>query len=151
MKLTLIRHGEAHPNVIDATRELTDLGHGQAERTAQNLKSSIKPDIFVVSPYTRAQQTLAHLHAYFPHIPVVVCDVITPDDDAQQAIEALQHIETQHNAQHMVVVCHMNVIAYIDELLTAQNIQPFSLAEARSYELSTIAKGLATPIAQYIP
>lgn len=153
MQLVLVRHGEAHPavNGIDEIRELTARGHQQAEQTAQALKTRIQPDVFVVSPLTRAQQTLAHITAYFPDVPVIICDAIKPDDNASIALNKLQEIEIKGNYQNIVVVCHMNIIAYMDELLTAKPLQTFSLAEGRIYQLSTIANGLATTQFQFIP
>lgn len=60
MQLTLVRHGEAAPpvNGNDNKRPLTARGHAQAEQTATFLKDIVKPDIFVVSPLLRAQETL---------------------------------------------------------------------------------------------
>lgn len=149
MKLTLIRHGEAHPAVQgqDHIRPLTELGHQQAEKTAQYLKDMIQPDAFIVSPLLRAQETLAHLHAYFPDVPVLVYDGIKPDDDADVAIQWLSQLDYQS----IVVVCHMNVVAYIDEILTAQSLIPFALAEARIYEQTVISDGLSTRVQQFIP
>lgn len=153
MYLTLIRHGEAHPafDGVDETRQLTTLGHEQAERTAVDMKPRIQPDVFVVSPLTRAQQTLAHLQSYFPDVPVIICEHIKPDDDAKFALDKLQQIEIEGHYQNMVVVCHMNIIAYMDQLLTANTIQPFNLAEGRMYQLSTISQGLATVEHQFVP
>ncbi len=64
MQLTLVRHGEAAPpvNGNDIKRPLTARGHAQAEQTATFLKDIVKPDIFVVSPLLRAQETLAHMN-----------------------------------------------------------------------------------------
>ena len=54
---------EAAPpvNGNDIKRPLTARGHAQAEQTATFLKDIVKPDIFVVSPLLRAQETLAHI------------------------------------------------------------------------------------------
>ena len=88
MQLTLIRHGEAAPPVMgnDTQRPLTERGHLQAQQTAEAVSALTQPDVFVVSPLLRAQQTLAHLQRYFPNVPVVVCDAIKPDDDAKVAV-----------------------------------------------------------------
>lgn len=149
MKLTLIRHGEAHPAVQgqDHSRPLTALGHQQAEQTAQYLKDIIQPDVFIVSPLLRAQETLAHVNAYFPDVPVLVYDGIKPDDDADTAIQWLSQLDYQS----VVVVCHMNVIAYIDSILTGESIAPFSLAETRIYEQTVIADGLSTRLQYFVP
>ena len=59
MQLTLVRHGEAVPPVDgnDIKRPLTERGHLQAAETAEFLKNRIQPDVFVVSPLLRAQET----------------------------------------------------------------------------------------------
>ena len=140
MQLTLIRHGEAAApvNGNDDKRPLTRRGHLQAAQTATFLKDQVVPDIFVVSPLLRAQETLA---------PVLICDNIKPEDNARVAIEWLSQLPFEN----IVVVCHMNVIAHIAEQLTDEYFNPFALAEARLYEQTVIAKGLSTQIKVFVP
>lgn len=149
MQLTLLRHGEAHPaqHEPDEKRALTERGHAQAEETAAAIHPWIQPEVFVVSPLVRAQQTLAYLQTYFPNVPVVVCDAIKPEDDAKVAIEWLSHLPYQSIA----VVCHMNVVAYMEQILLQQPFHAFQLAEARVYEQAVIAAGLSTRTQQFIP
>ena len=149
MQLTLVRHGEAAPpvNGNDTKRPLTERGHQQAEQTAQYLRDIIKPEVFVVSPLLRAQETLAHLQHYFKDVPVVICNTIKPDDDAKVAVEWLSQLPYESIA----VVCHMNVVAHIEELLTNEPFHPFALAEARCYEQTVIAAGLSTVQKRFIP
>lgn len=149
MQLTLIRHGEAAAPVFgnDTSRPLTDLGHQQAQATAEHLKTRIQPDVFVVSPLLRAQETLAHLQAYFPQVPVVICDTIKPDDDAKVALEWLSYLPYQS----IVVVCHMNLVAHLAARLTGEHFHPFALAEARIYQQAVIADGLSTQEHVFIP
>ncbi len=149
MQLTLVRHGEAAPplNGNDYKRPLTERGHAQAQQTANFLKDILKPDIFVVSPLLRAQETLAHLQKHFHDVNVLICDKIKPDDDAKQAIDWLAQLPFEN----IVVVCHMNVVAHIAEQLTHENFHPYALAEARIYEQSVIAQGLSTQQKAFIP
>ena len=72
MQLTLVRHGEASPavNGNDMQRPLTVRGHQQAEQTGDFLKDVIQPEVFIVSPLLRAQETLEHIKAHFQGIPV---------------------------------------------------------------------------------
>ncbi len=149
MQLTLVRHGEAAPPVDgnDAKRPLTALGHAQAEQTAQYLNGIVSPEVFVVSPLLRAQETLGHIQAYFPAVPVLLCDKIKPDDDAKDAIDWLSQLPFES----VVVVCHMNVVGHIAEQLTHENFNPFALAEARIYSQSVIANGLSTQEHSFIP
>lgn len=149
MQLTLVRHGEAVPavNGNDHKRPLTARGHEQAEQTAQYLKDLDKPDVFIVSPLLRAQETLAHLQHYFSDVSVLICDKIKPDDDAKDAIDWLSQLPFEN----IIVVCHMNVVAHIAEQLTGENFHPFALAEARIYEQSVITQGLSTQQKAFIP
>ena len=149
MQLTLVRHGEASPavNGNDDKRPLTKRGHKQAQHTAEYLKDMIKPDVFVVSPLLRAQETLAHLQHYFNDVPVLVCNKIKPEDDAKSAVEWLSQLPYES----IVVVCHMNVVAHISLLLTSESFHPYALAEARIYEQAVIAAGLSTQLKSFIP
>jgi phosphohistidine phosphatase len=149
MLLTLVRHGEASPAIDgnDMKRPLTARGHQQAQETADYLKNIVQPDIFIVSPLLRAQETLAHIQTHFKGVPVLLCNAIKPDDDACVAVEWLSHLPYES----IVVVCHMNVVAHIEELLTAEPFHPFSLAEARCYDQSVIAAGLSTVQKRFIP
>jgi phosphohistidine phosphatase len=149
MQLTLVRHGEAAPPVMgnDTKRPLTARGHAQAEETADFLKDIIKPEVFVVSPLLRAQETLSYLQKHFKDVPVVICNTIKPDDDAKVAVEWISQLPYESIA----VVCHMNVVAYISSILTSESFHPYSLAEARIFEQSVIAAGLSTQIKSFIP
>lgn len=149
MQLTLVRHGEAAPaiNGNDTKRPLTTRGHAQAEQTADFIKQKVQPDLFVVSPLLRAQETLLHIQQKYENVPVLICDYIKPDDDAEVAVEWLSKLPYES----IVVVCHMNVVAYVEEILTNQNFHGFSLAETRIYEQAVIAEGLSTKQATFIP
>lgn len=149
MQLTLVRHGEASPaiNGDDTQRPLTERGHQQAEETGNFLKDTIQPEIFVVSPLLRAQETLAHIKAHFEGVPALICDKIKPDDDAKDAIEWLSKL----SYESIAVVCHMNVVGHIAEQLTHENFNPFALAEARIYDQTVIANGLSTQKKSFTP
>ncbi|AOA58074.1 phosphoglycerate mutase family protein [Acinetobacter larvae] len=150
MRLTLVRHGEAAPaiNANDSKRPLTQRGQQQAQQSADYIRDlGCVPDVLVVSPLLRAQQTMAYAQAYFPDVPVLVCDRIKPDDAASAAVEWLAQLPFEN----IVVFCHMNVVAHMEELLTTENFHPFALAEVRVYEQSVIATGLSTCRQSFIP
>lgn len=149
MQLTLVRHGEASPALDgnDSKRQLTMRGHQQAKQTAQYLVDKIKPDIFVVSTLVRAQETIAYIRATFPDIAMLVCDKIKPEDDAKIAVDWLSQLPFEN----IVVVCHMNVVAHIEEILTLESFKPFALAEARIYEQVVIGSGLSTEKYAFVP
>jgi phosphohistidine phosphatase len=101
----------------------------------------------VVSPYDRAQQTLAELQARATDVPASVQDNITPSDDAHAALIELGHIE----ANCLVVVCHMSIVANIASLLTGASPESFSLAEARVFEMEFVMSGMAEEVDRFVP
>jgi phosphohistidine phosphatase len=152
MQLILVRHGEAEPyQDNDAARQLTMRGVVQAHSTAQQVLVKFQPDLWVVSPYVRAQQTIAAFQEKLPLAPLHVLDCITPDADPKVALDALFDLQSQHSAQCIIVVCHMNVIAYVAGLLTTDDPESFGLAEARVFEQPLILLGLSVEKARFVP
>ena len=93
MKIILVRHGQAENDTRpDSSRQLTDLGREQAAQTAEFVMTHYQPDQFIVSPYDRAQQTLAAFQACAPTVPFVILDNITPADDAHQVPALRQNL-----------------------------------------------------------
>lgn len=148
MKIILMRHGQAEDETRpDSARKLTDFGQQQAAQTAAYISSHYTPDLFVVSPYLRAQQTLAQLQAQVPKVPINIQDNITPSDDARAAFAELATVE----AECVVVVCHMSIIAYLASLLTGDTPESYALAEARVFEMEFIMAGMAREIDRFVP
>jgi len=148
MKIILVRHGQAEDETRpDSARQLTDFGHKQAAQTAEYVTTHYQPDRFVVSPYDRAQQTLAEFQARAPKVPLTIQNNITPSDDARQALVDIGHIE----AECLVVVCHMSIVAYLAGLLTGDHPESFSLAEARVFEMDFVMSGMAKEIDRFVP
>ena len=148
MKIILVRHGQAEDETRpDSARQLTNFGQQQAAQTAEYITTNYKPDRFIVSPYDRAQQTLAELQVRVTTIPATVQDNITPSDDAHSALTDISKIE----AQCLVVVCHMSIVANLASLLTGDYPESFSLAEARVFEMDFIMSGMATEVDRFVP
>lgn len=148
MKIILMRHGQAEDETRpDSARQLTDYGQQQAAQTADYITKHYTADCLVVSPYDRAQQTLAQLQSRAPEVPVMVQDNITPSDDAKVALAALANIE----AECLVVVCHMSIVANIASLLTGHSPEAFSLAEARVFDMEFAMTGMANEIDRFVP
>ena len=80
-------------------------------------------------------------------IPATVQDNITPSDDAHSALTDISKIE----AQCLVVVCHMSIVANLAGLLTGDYPESFSLAEARVFEMDFIMSGMATEVDRFVP
>ena len=148
MKIILVRHGQAEDETRpDSARQLTDFGQQQAAQMAEYVTTHYHPDRFIVSPYDRAQQTLAAFQSRMPNVPLTVQDNITPSDDARQALMDIANID----AECLVVVCHMSIIAYIAGLLTGDYPESFSLAEARVFEMEFVMTGMATEVDRFVP
>ncbi|ELA08462.1 putative phosphohistidine phosphatase SixA [Moraxella macacae 0408225] len=162
MKIILIRHGDAgaytHP---DNERNLSELGKTQACQSATWLENwttnHTRPTLFISSPYNRAVQTCAIIKQNFANIPYQVFDNITPNDDANIAINKLSDLLskdlTDKTNKHacVVIVSHMNIIAEMAGILTGQAPQSFSLAEVRVLKTDVFAPDLATEIERFIP
>ena len=148
MKIILVRHGQAEDETRpDSARQLTDFGQQQAAQTAEYVTTHYQPDYFLVSPYDRAQQTLAEFQARAPKVPSSVQDNITPSDDARKALVDIADVE----AECLVVVCHMSIVANIAGLLTGDYPESFSLAEARVFEMDFVMSGMAKEIDRFVP
>lgn len=153
MKLILIRHGDAGAYTLpDHARNLSDIGKQQAQQTADWLAKNHSPTLFISSPYNRAKQTCEIVQQHFPHVEYFMVDNITPDDDPQIAINTLSELlaDIEENAC-VVVVCHMNIIAYMASILTGEKPAGFQLAEARVLEMEIVAEYLGNQIGQFIP
>lgn len=153
MKIILIRHGDAGAYTLpDNERNLSEIGKAQAQKTAEWLQQNTKPSLFISSPYNRAVQTCEIVKQPFPKITHQIFANITPDDSAQTAINGLADLLVNMNDDDcVVIVCHMNIIAYIAGLLTGEQPESFSLAEARIFEMMVFANGLATEIKRFVP
>ena len=131
MKIILIRHGQAEDETRpDSARQLTDFGQQQAAQTAEYITARYHPDCFLVSPYDRAQQTLAALQSLLPSVPSKIQENITPSDDARHALTD---------------------IANITGLLTDDYPESFSLGEVRVFEMDFVMAGMAREIDRFVP
>lgn len=148
MKIILVRHGQAEDETRpDSARQLTDFGKQQAAQTAEYVTTHYHPDHFVVSPYDRAQQTLAEFQLRALEVPSTIQNNITPSDDARKALADIANIE----AECLVVVCHMSIVANIAGLLTGDYPESFSLAEARVFEMDFVMSGMANEVDRFVP
>lgn len=148
MKIILMRHGQAEAyNNSDRTRQLTEFGYQQAQQTAEYIMNKYQPSIFVVSPYDRAQQTLAAFSKLAPDTQVSIHDDITPADDAMIALNNLADVQSEC----ILVVCHMPIVAKLAALLTAATPESYALAEARVFEMDIVAADMADEIDRFVP
>ncbi len=156
MKIILMRHGQAEGyRQPDNDRQLTDFGRKQAKETASYLMDKYAPDMFVVSTYDRAQQTLEAFTSIAPATPVKILDSITPDCNASNALNELYKLADNdadnNKVKCMLVVCHMPIVANMAGQLTNQWATSYQLAEARVIECEAIAENLGTQVDAFIP
>ncbi|AIR90368.1 phosphohistidine phosphatase SixA [Pseudomonas cremoricolorata] len=133
MKLWVLRHGEAEATAAsDAQRRLTAAGREQVLRSAARLLGEPVQAIFA-SPYVRAQQTAALLHAAldFPQA-VVEAPWLTPDSDPLQVIAELERC----GHEHVVLVSHQPLVGSLVSLLhQGHRQQPAAMGTASLAEL----------------
>ncbi|PNK61694.1 SixA phosphatase family protein [Psychrobacter sp. FDAARGOS_221] len=162
MKLILMRHGQAgYQSTNDADRQLTEFGQKQAQQSAQALLERYQPDLFVVSPYTRAKQTLAAFTKINPEIPVVELEGITPDADPVKGLDSIfdlvldaakqNGVSEQDKLECVLVVCHMPIVAKMAGLLIAQDAEPYALAEARVFDAELVAPDMGDEVDRFVP
>ena len=95
MRIIIMRHGQAvNQAATDAIRPLTDKGRQDARAVGkwlvqQSHQAGIKPDVVLISPYLRAQQTAAEVLAEAPQWPREEVDWITPDNNPSQVLMQL--------------------------------------------------------------
>ncbi|WP_028693874.1 phosphohistidine phosphatase SixA [Pseudomonas cremoricolorata] len=133
MKLWVLRHGEAEPTAAsDAQRRLTPAGREQVQRSAARLLGQPVQAIFA-SPYVRAQQTAALVHAALG-LPEAVIEApwLTPDSDPQQVIAHLQGC----GYDQLLLVSHQPLVGHLVSLLhQGHRQQPAAMGTASLAEL----------------
>ncbi len=155
MKIIFIRHGQAQIRSTtgqDSDRELTEFGQQQAKQTAKYILDNYQPDLFIVSPYQRAKQTLKAFTDRTSTVPYTVLDEITPNGDPKVAIEIISSmVDTNETINCVVVVCHMPIVAEIVGELVGQHPTAYQLAEARVLECAFVVENLCNQVDGFIP
>lgn len=133
MKLWVLRHGEAEAMAAsDAQRRLTSAGREQVQRSAARLLGQPLQAIFA-SPYVRAQQTAALVHAAldFPQA-VIEAPWLTPDSEPLQVIDQLQRC----GYDQVLLVSHQPLVGHLVSLLDqGHRQQPAGMGTASLAEL----------------
>ena len=152
MKLVLMRHAEAEPlRLADSERALTARGHRQAEETVRWLSMKIsQPFMLASSPYRRARETAAELQLVMPLAALHIVERITPEDLLRNALSELEAVA---NGEVVVVVTHMPLVAGLAGWLEhgVMTGSPFSLAEARLYDLDLLGPSQARLLDRFVP
>ncbi|MGY2239168.1 phosphohistidine phosphatase SixA [Pseudomonas gingeri] len=130
MKLWVLRHGEAEPQVrSDAERNLTAHGRKEVLRSAAHLIGQPLTAIYA-SPYVRAQQTAQLVREALGFEPeIITVPWLTPETHPARVLE---HLDTPDN---LLLVSHQPLVGSLIGLLedghlrTAQPMSTASLAE----------------------
>ncbi|WP_163932932.1 phosphohistidine phosphatase SixA [Paraferrimonas sp. SM1919] len=113
MNLFFMRHGQASFDAAtDAERPLTSLGRQQSADMVQYLTQLDDFDMIFVSPYLRAQQTLASLNLP-AHIKVTSLDELTPESDPTQTAITLNAYIEHFKMKKALVIAHMPLLGYL--------------------------------------
>lgn len=108
-----MRHGEASfSGHSDRERELTACGKKQIEQAATWLnEKAIVFDYALVSPYIRAQQTLAVLNAIMPVPCMETCPELRPDGSADLIREYLATLYSNKKIRSILLVSHLPLVS----------------------------------------
>ncbi|WP_024610165.1 phosphohistidine phosphatase SixA [Pseudoalteromonas sp. TB64] len=129
MKTILImRHGEATPmQADDAARNLTQVGHVEAEKMGIWLSKNHLPDALLVSPYIRAQQTAQGVAKNNIFKFSETTNDIVPEGKPHIAADYLETLIASHpECDSWLVVAHMPIVSYLVDQLSPGNMPIFN-------------------------
>ncbi|WP_017902708.1 phosphohistidine phosphatase SixA [Pseudomonas asplenii] len=126
MKLWVLRHGQAEPQVSsDAERSLTVHGRQEVLRSAAHLIGQPLAAIYA-SPYVRAQQTAQLVRDVLGfEAPIITAPWLTPDTHPARVLEQLD------TADNLLLVSHQPLVGSLISLLEAGHLrtpQPMNTA-----------------------
>ena len=122
MRLIIMRHGQAVAQAAtDALRPLTEKGRHDALAVGkwllqQSNQARIAPDIVLISPYARAQQTAAQVLAEAPQWSREDVGWITPDDSPSQVVRQL----AARSESAIMLVSHQPLVSGLLALLVGE-------------------------------
>lgn len=132
MRLWLLRHGQAEVVAAsDSQRALTEVGRDEVRRSARHLLSDL-PQIVLVSPYLRAQQSAALVLETIGSVAQRSVPWLTPDSDPRQVLNELD----RYAQQSILLVAHQPLLGDLGGLLVhGHRQQPLPLRTASLVEL----------------
>lgn len=133
MKLWLLRHGQAEAVAAsDSQRALTETGRQEIVRSARRLGEE-PPQLLLVSPYLRAQQSAALVLEWTGNLTQKTVPWLTPDSDPRKVLGELD----RYPQQSILLVAHQPLLGDLAGLLIhGHRQQPLPLATANLVELS---------------
>lgn len=143
MNIYIMRHAEAgYSASSDSTRPLTPFGEQQCSSIAHWLKTqNIDFDLCLVSPYLRAQQTLAIIADTVTVKQTDTNALLTPSGSAMHIVDNLMMLPLT-GIQSVLIVSHLPLVGYLVNEL-CPHIQPpmFSTADIVCISLSQAGTG----------
>jgi len=132
VKLWLLRHGQAEPQAAsDSQRALTAVGRDEIRRSAAHLLAE-PPQLLLVSPYLRAQQSAALVAEALGRIAQRSVPWLTPDSDPRQVLLELD----RYAQQSILLVAHQPLLGELAGLLVhGHRQQPLPLHTGSLVEL----------------
>lgn len=117
MQVLIMRHGEAVLEAAsDSVRPLTDCGCGESVQMAAWLNAqAVNIQKVLVSPYLRAQQTLANVREVLTLADNVTVDVLpelTPGGDPAEVACELQAL-AKEGVTAVLIVSHLPLVGYL--------------------------------------
>lgn len=135
MQVFIMRHGDAALNAAsDAVRPLTECGRDESRQMAVWLTDQgERIDRVLVSPYLRAEQTLAVVAKELTLSgQTTVLPELTPGGDAQQVADYL-HMLAVEGVSSVLVVSHLPLVGYLVSALCPQASPPMFTPSAIAY------------------
>lgn len=133
MQIFIMRHGEAQLHApSDAERPLTSQGEMLSTQAAAWLGSKVNSiDLVLVSPYLRAQQTLAAVRLALP-LPAnaEVLPELTPGGDERRIASYLHALGEQHEVKSVLLISHLPLVGNLVSELCPQLAPPMFVTSA---------------------
>ncbi|WP_240919844.1 phosphohistidine phosphatase SixA [Paraglaciecola sp. 20A4] len=127
MHIIIMRHGDAEPlKYDDRSRELTSFGQEQAATAGTWLSKYYKAnkiELGMVSPYTRARQTMDIVSQKIDIMQQRVSTDITPEGNIWLTHDYIDYLlEEKEVSKSLLLVSHMPFVSYfLDELIGEQH------------------------------
>lgn len=130
MIIRIMRHGDAP--LIDGVRQLSTRGIEEAGKMGQWLSEQSQPDMVLVSPLLRAQQTSEQVEPFLAQdYKRADEDLLKPETDATIA----RHYFESLDSTNLLLVSHMPFVVNLLEAWLPQQARFFSTASIAELEL----------------
>lgn len=158
MIIFIMRHGEAEPDMSnDRQRQLTSLGEKQSRQTGIWINQTcadlgVSPELALVSPYVRAQQTFKHVSTEVTFRESKTCDDIIPPSDPEMALSYLDVLlEDRDDSQAILLVSHMPFVSYFLDYICHHHFSMLFSAGATAAVRYKPGHGPAKLAGQFLP